>query len=232
MKFLSAKWKNLALINYSIDATILEKYLPNNTELDYFNGQCYISLVGFLFNDTKVLGIKFPYHINFEEVNLRFYVKHNNKRGVVFIKEIVPKPLITMIANSLYKEHYQTCKMKSTFLEEQKQSTINYSWQIANTWQSIHIEVDNFSEEIKEGSLEEFITEHYYGYTKDKQKTFEYEVQHPRWNHNPIIEYKIDVDFGLTYGKTFEFLNQKKPASVIFTKGSNISVMNKQTISK
>ena len=231
MKFLSAQWHNLILINYSIDPSILKKYVPQHTELDFFNNECYISLVGFMFKDTKVLGLKFPYHINFEEVNLRFYVKHNNnKRGVVFIKEIVPKPLITTIANLLYKEHYQTCKMKNHFKKNKASSSQSYSWKIDNKWQSIHLEFQNSSEDIKENSLEEFITEHYYGYTKNGTTTFEYEVQHPRWQHHNIKNYNLAIDFGLTYGKDFEFLNHLKPVSVIFTEGSEINVMNKRTI--
>lgn len=108
MSFLTAEWKNLIMANYEINSEILKPYIPKGTEIDYFNGKCFISLVGFMFKDTKVFGIKFPFHVNFEEVNLRFYVKKGDKRGVVFIKEIVPKPLITFVANSVYHEHYQT----------------------------------------------------------------------------------------------------------------------------
>lgn len=230
MKFLSAKWHNLILVNYSINPSLLKTYLPKHTELDFFNNECYISLIGFVFKDTKVLGIKFPYHVNFEEVNLRFYVKHNNKRGVVFIKEIVPKPLITTIANSLYKEHYETCKMKSDFQKSNTHSTQSYSWEVNNQWQSMHVEFDNTPEDIKENSLEEFITEHYYGYTKNGNTTFEYEVQHPRWQHHQIKSHNLNVDFGLTYGKDFEFLTHQKPISIIFTEGSQVNVMNKKNI--
>jgi uncharacterized protein YqjF (DUF2071 family) len=112
MSFLKAHWKNLIMVNYDIDPKILEPYIPKHTSLDLFEGRCLISLVGFMFKDTKVLGLKFPNHINFEEVNLRFYVKHNDKRAVVFIKEIVPKSLITFIANTFYNEHYETHQME------------------------------------------------------------------------------------------------------------------------
>ena len=115
MSFLKAEWNNLALINYEIDADILKDYLPIGTEIDYWNGKCYISLVGFMFENVKILGLKIPFHTRFEEVNLRFYVKRfeNNewKRGVVFIKEIVPKPALTLVANTIYKEHYETLPM-------------------------------------------------------------------------------------------------------------------------
>ncbi|MBC7641208.1 MAG: DUF2071 domain-containing protein, partial [Flavobacterium sp.] len=75
MSFLTAEWNDLVLINYIIDQKILEKYVPKGTELDLWNGKCYISLIGFMFENVNVLGIKIPFHINFEEVNLRFYVK-------------------------------------------------------------------------------------------------------------------------------------------------------------
>ena len=95
MSFLKAEWRNLIIINYEVKPEILKKHVPFGTELDLYKGKCYLSLVGFLFLNTKVLGIKIPYHINFAEVSLRFYVKRleNNewKRGVVFMKEIVPK---------------------------------------------------------------------------------------------------------------------------------------------
>ena len=93
MSFLNAEWRKLILANYEIDPNILKKYIPAHTELDIWNGRCYVSLVGFMFVNTKMLGMKIPFHINFEEVNLRFYVKHKSKgeykRGVVFIKEII-----------------------------------------------------------------------------------------------------------------------------------------------
>ena len=116
MSFLTAEWNDLAIINYEIDPKILEKYVPLGTELDFWNKKCYISLIGFMFENVKVLGIKIPFHVTFEEVNLRFYVKRFEngiwKRGTVFIKEIVPKPAVTLVANTLYKEHYQTLKMQ------------------------------------------------------------------------------------------------------------------------
>ena len=102
MSFLKAEWRKLILVNYEVDQKVLTPYLPAKTELDLHNGKCMVSLVGFKFVNTKMLGLKIPFHINFEEVNLRFYVKHKAgndwKRGVVFIKEIVPKRAISIVA--------------------------------------------------------------------------------------------------------------------------------------
>lgn len=235
MSFLTAHWKNLALINYEIDPTTLEKYLPNGTELDYWNNKCYVSLVGFMFNNTKVLGLKIPFHINFEEVNLRFYVKRFEnsewKRGVVFIKEIVPKKAITFIANTLYQEHYQTNNMRHAVTENSYSRTFSYQWQNDNQWNSIQLETKLDQSVIELNSEAEFITEHYFGYTKyDENTTFEYEVKHPRWEQLEIIHYKIDVDFENNYGKDFAILKELEPASVFLAKGSKITVENKKKI--
>ena len=150
MSFLRAEWRNLILINYEVKPEILKKHVPFGTELDLHKGKCYLSLVGFLFLNTKVLGIKIPYHINFEEVNLRFYVKRLEKnewkRGVVFIKEIVPKKLISFVANTVYKENYQSLPMKHLFKENESNRFIQYQWKSKNKWNCISVDC----------SLEEF----------------------------------------------------------------------------
>lgn len=235
MSFLTAHWKNLALINYEVDAKILDKYVPMGTEIDLWNNKCYVSLVGFMFNDTKLLGLKIPFHTNFEEINLRFYVKRLEngewKRGVVFIKEIVPKKAITFIANTFYQEHYQTNNMRHAVAENSYSRTFSYQWQNDNQWNSIQLETKLDLSVIGLNSEAEFITEHYFGYTKyDQNTTFEYEVTHPRWEQFEIINYKIEVDFENNYGKDFIFLNETKPISVFLAKGSKITVENKKKI--
>ena len=235
MSFLNAEWRKLALANYEIDASILLPYLPYKTEIDTWNNRCYISLVGFMFKNTKMLGLKIPFHINFEEVNLRFYVRYNDrgewKRGVVFIKEIVPKPAITFVANTLYKEHYETLPMKHSWDIGSKEQIITYEWRKKGVWQKFSVVTDKLQLPISTGSEAEFITEHYWGYSKiKKDKTFEYEVTHPKWKQYKVSDYKIAVDFGLTYGADFNFLNDLKPTSVMLAEGSEITVENKTTI--
>ena len=129
-KFLTASWKNLVMANYVVDPAVLTPYLPNKTELDLFKGNAYVSLVGFMFMNTRVLGFKIPFHVHFEEVNLRFYVRYNDngtwKRGTVFIKEIVPKPAISFIANTVYHEKYDTKPMKHCITETADEINLSY----------------------------------------------------------------------------------------------------------
>jgi len=235
MNFLKAEWKNLALFNYEIDATILEKYLSAGTQIDIWNNKCYVSLVGFMFKNTKVLGLKVPFHINFEEVNLRFYVKRFEngewKRGVVFIKEIVPKKAITFIANTLYQEHYETHKMRHEIIENKNTNTFMYQWENNKEWNTIEIETKKDLSKIEIDSEAEFITEHYFGYTKiNEETTFEYEVQHPRWEQFEVLNHRIDVDFEKNYGTDFGFLQTQKPTSIFLAEGSKIMVKNKRKI--
>lgn len=238
--FLKAQWRNLLMANYEVSPEILKKYLPYKTELDFWNGRCYVSLVGFQFLETQVLGIKFPFHTNFEEINLRFYVRYNDngqwKRGVVFVKEIVPKAMITFIANTLYNEKYAThqCRHKVEKVDSQafgESLFVEYSWKHKSVWNSISVNANVKPEPIASGSEEEFITEHYWGYASyNTQKTNEYEVQHPRWNVHRVQNSQILCNFKELYGQEFAFLKDTKPNSVLLAEGSEVSVFKGKVI--
>ncbi|MDQ3142537.1 MAG: DUF2071 domain-containing protein [Bacteroidota bacterium] len=232
--FLQAEWRKLLMLNYLVDRSLLEPYLPYHTEIDLYKDRCYISLVGFMFLDTKLKGLRIPFHTTFEEVNLRFYVRHYEngawKRGVVFIKEIVSKPALTFIANTLYKENYETFPMDHSWRTNDHSLFVEYKWK-KKAWNSINVKVDRPSTKIDDGSEEEFITEHYWGYTKITDKvTSEYRVEHPRWEVYETTEYSIDVDFRDVYGKDFEFLQSETPKSVFLAEGSEIQVKEAKLI--
>ncbi|WP_027380664.1 YqjF family protein [Chryseobacterium daeguense] len=231
MNFLKAEWRKLAIINYEINPEILIKYLPKGTELDFYQGKCYVSLVGFMFLNTKLLGLPIPFHRNFEEVNLRFYVKKKEgnywKRGVVFIREIVPKPALSFVANSVYKENYKTMQMKNSITEKNKELMIKYSWKDKN-WHSIEITAENELLKMEDNSEFEFITEHYYGFSKKENKTSEYEVCHPKWGYYLVKNHQLEIDFQKIYGNDFEYLNHQKPLSVMLAEGSEIEVKTKK----
>jgi uncharacterized protein len=233
--FLTAEWRKLIMANYVVQPSVLQKYLPAITELDVWNGKNYVSLVGFMFKQVKIKGIKIPFHVNFPEANLRFYVriKENNewKRGVVFISEIVPKPAISFIANTLYKEHYTTLPMKHRWENDNVLQYISYQWKKKGNWNSISVTARPEPDELIIGSEEEFITEHFYGYSKlNEQATNEYEVAHPRWKIYKPTGFAINCDFEAVYGNDFAFLNNEKPDSVFLAEGSEIKVSEKKVI--
>lgn len=226
--FLEAEWRKLVMANYAVDTALLLPYLPRHTEFDLWNNTCYVSLVGFMFLNTRLKGFRIPFHSNFEEVNLRFYVRHRNqgmwKRGVVFIKEIVPKPALTFVANAVYKEKYETFPMRHRWDLAGNSIIVEYAWK-CNQWHSIRVVAENREIPVQEGSEEEFITAHFWGYTKvSDEKTSEYEVTHPRWNVYPIKEFTLNVNFEAVYGAPFSFLTNERPNSVFLAEGSTISV--------
>jgi uncharacterized protein len=229
--FLTAEWRKLAMANYVVDPEILMPYLPLHTELDLWNGRCYVSLVGFLFRNTRIKGIKVPRHVHFEEVNLRFYVRHNDngvwKRGVVFIREIVPKPMLSLVANTVYGEPYVTFPMRYSWATNGDELAVDYRWRKGGRWHYFALAAESEAVEMAEESEEEFITEHFWGYTKrGRGYTSEYEVEHPRWKIYPVRSYDVNVDFEDVYGRDFAFLDAAEPVSVFLAEGSEIAVKN------
>jgi uncharacterized protein YqjF (DUF2071 family) len=224
-KFLTAKWKDLVMANYEVAPELLEDRIPNGTSLDFQDGKLFVSLVGFMFLDTHVLGLPVPFHINFEEVNLRFYVKRETetetRRGVCFVKEIVPRLAIATVARVLYGEPYECWKMNHT----RNENEVGYSWQKGDCANQIKVEIDEDLGVPAANSHGEFIIEHYWGYTKrGTARTDEYKVEHPKWELFSVKNERINVDFGKTYGKKFAFLSDEKPHSILLAKGSEIAV--------
>ena len=235
--FLSARWEYLAMFNYVVDPQIVQKHVPPGTEIDYFDGKALVSIVGFLFNDTKVLGIRWPFHVNFEEANLRYYIRRHDgtqwRRGVGFVSEIVPKPLVASMANLLYNEHYSTAKMSHQIIENTDNLFVEYSWKKRNQHMNvIRVNAKPELQDIKEGSEAEFIFEHYFGYNQfTPTSTIEYSVAHPRWKVYPVTSFSIDCDIERLYGSDFvPYIANKQPHSVFLAKGSSVTVKMPQRI--
>ena len=234
-RFLTASWKNLIAANYIVDSAVLLSYLPHQTVLEDFNGNIYVSLVGFMFADTKLLGMRIPFHVNFEEVNLRFYVRYNDtgewKRGTVFISEIVPKRSISFIANTVYHENYCTKRMRHFHKQVGEEIQLGYHWKHQQIWNKLEATIEPIALAMQPGSEEEFIAEHYWGYSRyDPITTYEYNVQHPAWKVFPVKDYLVDCDFGGLYGRAFAFLGKAKPNSVFVAEGSEIAVLRKRRL--
>jgi uncharacterized protein len=229
-QFLTARWTNLLMLNYEVDPAILKPFIPFATELDLWQGRALVSMVGFLFEDTRVIGIKWPLHVNFEEVNLRFYVKHSDgkewKRGAVFISEIVPKKLIAGIANKLYREHYSAMPMRHTVSPVNRNvNRYAYEWKLNGKWNELSANIGNSFTNIQPGSQEEFIFEHYWGYnTWADTVAMEYQVEHIRWQTAEVSEPMFKADIGALYGEEFVPFLSREPYSAFFANGSEVIV--------
>lgn len=232
--FLKAEWRKLILAQYVVDPATLTPWLPRGLELDFYciggEGRCYVSLVGFLFDRVRVKGLGFPFHTRFEEVNLRFYVKRTDpngtvKRGVVFLREYVPRMAISLTAKWFYEEPYQTLPMAHQIRLDHDALKVSYEWEHRGRRQRLAVVADPSPNSIQAGSEEEFITEHYWGYTKrSRGATSEYPVEHPRWCVYPVRNFEVKADFGALYGDGFASLNSQEPASVMLAEGSEVTV--------
>jgi uncharacterized protein YqjF (DUF2071 family) len=228
--FLTAEWRKLAMAQYLVEPEVLETYLPAGLELDLFQGRCYVSLVGFLFDKVKLKGVPIPFHTMFEEVNLRFYVRRIDpdgtvRRGVVFVRELVPKAAITFVAKTFYEEPYATVPMRHAILHGADGLSVAYEWRYGQEWYSMAMHAAMLPVAIETGSVEEFITEHYWGFTKRSDGgTSQYEVKHPSWVVYPVKKWEIEADFGALYGSRFAGLNGQEPDNVLLAEGSAVSV--------
>ena len=266
--FLTAQWRKLIMAQYEVAPEVLESRLPPGLELDLYEGRSFVSLVGFLFAHVRILGLPIPFHTQFEEVNLRFYVRRpmpdgSYRRGVVFLSEIVPKFAITAVARTLYGEAYSTAqtahhwgligsdplriapkggrrRARAHFRDLARQPTssvpdaapwhasgaeVVYEWKHRRQWQRVGVRAGNQLGDIAPGSLEEFITEHYWGYAPRRGGgTTEYGVEHRRWQVYPVREYQVACNFGSLYGPEFADLADRPPDHVLLAEGAPVSI--------
>jgi uncharacterized protein len=227
--FLTAEWRNLVMLNYEVDPAILSTFVPAGTELDCWNGKTFVSLVGFRFLKTKVFGIFFPFHRNFDEVNLRFYVRRQYemeiRRGVVFIREIVPRRLIAMVARSFYNERYVTLPMQHQIQADGPDHAVEYRWKFNKRWNTLCLRANGNPGLPERGSQAEFITEHYWGYVaQDDGGCIEYQVRHPQWKVWATTDARFDGSMKELYGSELDAVLARSPTSAFYAEGSAVSV--------
>ncbi len=229
--FLTARWEDLVLLNYSCPPRVLEPLVPRGTVVDLWNGHAVVSLVGFLFSNTRVLGLRVPFHQTFEEVNLRFYVRRTTssgevRRAVVFVRELVPRRAIAAVARWLYNEPYLAVPMgHRSSLTELNGGVAAYSWSHRGARFALTAEASGAARRPKAGSEAQFITEHYWGYTRGRDgNTLEYQVEHPPWETWEATSSSFSGPGALLYGSAFGDLLATKPRSAFVAAGSDVVV--------
>jgi hypothetical protein len=225
--FLTAEWLNILMLNYVVDPGLLAAFVPAGTELDTFEDRAYLSLIGFEFNRTRVAGFSIPLHRSFEEVNLRFYVKRNDRRGVVFLRELVPRYAVAAVARLFFGENYQCAPMNHRIetSPEDGAGAATYSWDTGRSRCSMHAQTDPVPFLAAEGSLAQFITEHYWGYAAQRDGgCIEYEVQHPPWLVRNATHAAFSGDATKFYGAEFAKILLRPPGSAFLAEGSTVTV--------
>ena len=222
------------MLNFAIDPVILAPLVPLGTEIDFEDGETFVSVVGFLFLDTRLLGFPIPLHRDFEEVNLRFYVRKKSadtwRRGVVFIRELVPKRAIAIVARTFYGEPYLAVPMKHDIEHIDLRISVEYSWRRGSRWESLKLSASGEPQNIPAGSHAEFITEHYWGYTKIRAGCSEYRVEHPRWRIWNAEQFELRADVAALYGEQFVKTLSQPPRSAFIADGSPIEVLLREQL--
>ena len=230
--FLTAEWRHLAMVSYEADPERLRPFVPSGTELDLHEGRAFVSVVGFLFLETRVLGVPIPFHRRFEEVNLRLYVRREAadgwRRGVVFVKEVVPLRAVTWVARTVYEENYVTHPMRHEIQEGVDgpgDASARYAWSVDGDAHHVGVRSVVAPVQPREGSLDRFIAEHYWGYSSRRDgSTMEYRVEHPPWRVRAAAEADLRVDAAGFYGEPFGEILRGEPASAFLAEGSAITV--------
>jgi hypothetical protein len=218
------------MAQYEVAPELLERYLPRGLELDEYHGRYFVSLVGFLFARVRVLHLPVPLHTRFEEVNLRLYVRRQMpdgswRRGVVFLSEIVPKRAVTGVANILYGESYSTAKMRHSWGRVAAEQEVRYEWRHRGKWQELAVRTERKDRPIDAGSFEEFVTDHYWGYTPRRDGgASEYAVEHARWKIYPVRRHRVMCDFRSLYGEPFAELARREPSHVLLAEGAPVKI--------
>lgn len=228
--FLTAEWRWLAMMNFEVPPELLRPWLPRGVELDPWHGKTLVSLVGFRFLDTRVMGVAIPGHRDFDEVNLRFYVRRRMpdgwRRGVVFVRELVPRTLIAAVARVVYGEPYLAVPMRHRIEPENgPPGLVEYAWTFRGEPCHLRVETQGGLRPLRSGEEAEFITEHYWGYTKRRDgSTSEYEVTHPSWRVMEVRASSFSAPVGELYGREFRDILAGQPVSALLAEGSGITV--------
>ena len=238
--FLSAEWRYLVMLNYAVDPAILDPLIPAGTVLDRWRDQTLVSIVGFRFDDTRVLGAAIPFHRTFDEVNLRFYVRRDApsgevRRGVVFVRELVPRLAVALLARWAYNEPYRAVPMRSTAPDSRVDAPgrLTYEWRTHAKWQRLAATAVGMPFAPERASEAAFITEHYWGYTRQRDgSTREYEVAHQAWRVWAAADPRLDADVVELYGAPFARALSVPPASAFIAEGSPVLVYAPQRLSE
>ena len=224
--FLQAHWSHLCILSYEVPREVLQPLVPRGLTLDTRDGKCFASLVAFDFVDTKFRGIAWPFCKDFPEVNLRYYVRHGEKRGVCFLSEFVPSRPVAWIARHWYNEPYQRLRMQSNTHRTAHGMEVKHKFWFDGKAQAIEVSAGRDAPLAPSAdSWEHFFKEHEWGFTVDHSGVTRcYRVVHPIWQCYRVEWANAAVDWTRVYGPAWKILKGAKPFNALLAEGSAIGV--------
>ena len=231
---ISSEFRKVALVNYLVPPEVVGKYIPKHTKIDFYNGECMVSLVGFQVQKLKVAGVKVPLLKDFEEIDLQIYVKRFDgakwRKGVVVINRIFDQPAATHLANTVFKANYSSMPVAGKVEETEEYLKVGYSWQFREIQQNFWVKSNRLAAPYDKDTAAAFVLDRPYGYVKSEEQTYEYKIDHVDWHLYTVEEYSLDIDFSKQFDPAFNILNSQTPQSVVLTEGSTIGIGENQLV--
>jgi uncharacterized protein YqjF (DUF2071 family) len=222
--FLTAEWLHVLGVTYAAEAALLEPHLPRGAEIDELDGTPRVSLVAFQFRRTRVRGVPIPMHVNFPEINLRFYVRLHGERAVVFIREFVARPAISIVARVSYNEPYRTIRIREAVLTRDGLLGVRHRFG-PGLRNRLEAWADPEPTAPAEDSAAYWLTHHALGVGRARDgRARSYEVAHPVWALHEVRDLRVDVDFAGLYGPQWGYLADTEPSHVTLAAGSRVSI--------
>ncbi len=226
--FLTAEWRDLVIVSYAVEPALLKARLPAGLELDLFEGRAVCSLVGFRFLRTRVMGLFWPGYVDFPEINLRFYVREegSERRGVVFVRELVRSAFVAQVARRWYNEPYSKARIAERVERDGDTVRVGYEFAVDGGVGRMAVEADAEAVVPPEDSAEHWFKEHQWGYGVTRGgRALRYEVRHPVWACHRVRSAAIDVDWGRVYGGEWAGMRGAEPVGVVLAAGSGVEVL-------
>lgn len=224
--FLTADWLGVLGVTYAVDAARLEPHLPGGAQIDTLEGSPRVSIVAFRFRRTRLRGVPIPLHVNFGEINLRFYVRLHDRRAVVFIREFVARPAISVVAKLTYNEPYRTIRMRDEVLGPRADGLVGVRHRFGRGLRN-RLEAWADPAPVVPGadSAAYWLTHHDLGVGRARDGSARsYEVEHPVWALHEVHALTVEVDFGALYGPQWAFLADAEPSHVTLAEGSAVAI--------
>ncbi len=227
---IKAKFSEMVAVNFQIDQRILQPLVPKGLELDFFNGETYVSLIAMMLRNVKAWGLPFSIIPSSPELSLRFYVRRpgdgESAKGTCLIKDYISGSTAAWYLESQFKSDFSKLKMKykNSGFGEHETPEVEYQWKVDDHWNKLRVRARSRIHKTERASKVGFILDHFTYFGTYKGRTLAYRVERPTWNIWDAAQANFTCDVKRLFGDAFVKPLSKRPASVFVTAGSPVTI--------
>jgi len=209
------EWNNAIFLHWQVELSELKKFVPKELEIDLFEEKPWVSVVAFTMEKIRLKNLPtFPPISDFDEINIRTYVKSNNKTGVYFLSMEGGNSLSCKVAKGISELPYRFSNIKrSKNKYESNNSQFN---------DKLNIQFEIGKEVTEKTKLEKWLTERYALFQDTEKSINKFEIHHVEW---PINEIKLK-NLEINYSK-FDKLIKNEPNIIQYSKGVKVLAWGK-----